>query len=278
MCASGIITSAVIYAQTYSGGVTLPFTPRVSITLDGTFRRISSNGIPNHTVGVFPGPGNPNTISPQNYNKKVPINPTVLTTAQPQGYDFGIAVNGVPFDPGTAELWNNNQAWRYEALSGFMVANGANRLGVDENRAHVQPTGAYHYHGVPYGLLKVTRALKRQTIIGWAADGYPVYYAGRYEVVSGEQLSFTELKSGYRLKQGIRPPGAPPGAYDGSFASDYEWVAGLGDLDRNNGRFGVTPDFPSGTYYYVITNTWPFIPRSFHGMPDVSFRKAGPAP
>ena len=33
---------------------------------------------------------------------------------------FGVAINGVPFDPGAAEWWNNDPAsgWQYEALSG----------------------------------------------------------------------------------------------------------------------------------------------------------------
>ena len=34
---------------------------------------------------------------------------------------------------------------------------------------------------------------------------------------------------------------------------DYEFVNGLGDLDINNGRYAVTPEFPGGTWAYFIT-------------------------
>ena len=42
-------------------------------------------------------------------------------------------------------------------------------------------------------------------------------------------------------------------------------LAGLGDLDRCNGRTGVTPEFPNGIYYYVITSTFPFVHRCLRG-------------
>src|SRR5262249_20787219 len=39
----------------------------------------------------------------------------------------------------------------------------------------------------------------------------------------------------------------------GRYLEDFEYVAGLGDLDVYNGRFAVTPEFPSGTYAYFVT-------------------------
>ena len=57
---------------------------------------------------------------------------------------FGVAVNGVVFDPGAAEWFNRDprSGWQYEPLAGKI------NLGVDESFAHVQPNGAYHYHGM----------------------------------------------------------------------------------------------------------------------------------
>lgn len=63
----------------------------------------------------------------------------------------------------------------------------------------------------------------------------------------------------------------PGGKYDGTFVQDYEYVKGSGDLDECNGRTGVTPEFTNGTYYYVVTDAYPFIPRLFRGTPDSSF-------
>ena len=48
---------------------------------------------------------------------------------------------------------------QYEALSGAVP------LGIDANNAHVQPTGAYHYHGVPTGLLRDLGASPRAGVM-----------------------------------------------------------------------------------------------------------------
>ena len=85
------------------------------------------------------------------------------------------------------------------------------------------------------------------------------------------------MKSSWRLKAGNRPDDGPGGRYDGTFSADYEYVEDLGDLDECNGRFGVTPEYPDGTYYYVITEDFPVIPRCFKGRPDKSFT-IGPPP
>jgi hypothetical protein len=180
---------------------------------------------------------------------------------------FGITVTGVLMDPGTAEFWNGNRQadWNYEALSGAVP------LGIDENLAHVQPNGGYHYHGLPHPLLK-SLGLKpgsHSPQIGWAADGFPVYALYGYGDAKKAASAIVELKSSFRLKDGERPGGdaAPGGKYDGTFVQDYKFVAGAGELDECNGRFCVTPEFPDGTYAYFLTNDWPVIPRSFRGTP-----------
>ncbi len=61
----------------------------------------------------------------------------------------------------------------------------------------------------------------------------------------------------------------------GRHVQDYEYVEGLGNLDECNGRTGVTPEFPSGTCYYVLTDDFPVIPRCFKGTPDDSFKIGG---
>ena len=83
------------------------------------------------------------------------------------------------------------------------------------------------------------------------------------------------MTSSYRLKTGTRPSG-PGGPYNGWFNADYEYAAGSGDLDEANGRFGVTPEYPTGTYHYVITPEFPSVPNMFAGTVASSFvRTAG---
>jgi YHYH protein len=52
----------------------------------------------------------------------------------------------------------------------------------------------------------------------------------------------------------------------GTFTQDYEYVAGSGDLDECNGRMGVTPEFPGGTYHYYVTDTYPYVQRCVKGQ------------
>ena len=248
----------------------------VKIEVKGEYRMITSNGIPDHATGAFPNRGNPNSISPQRYNFKVPANPKVA--AQPtalQHQDFGIAVNGIPFDPFTAEYWHNDRQanWNYEG-----IINGTAYLGIDFNNAHVQPTGAYHYHANPVGLMKNLGSDGTKMVqIGWAADGFPLYGLYGFQKADDATTGVKQLTTSWRLKKGTRPSG-PGLAYDGSFVQDWEYVKGAGDLDQCNGRFGVTPEFPQGTYYYVISENYPWIPRYFKGTPDSSFRRGPGGP
>jgi YHYH protein len=255
-----------------------PGASEVTIEVRGEFRYIESNGIPNHETGQFPNRHNPNRISEQRHVFRVPLHPEKAERTTPLGMSpFGVAVNGVPFDPGAAEFWRRDphSGWQYEALSGVID------LGLDENNAHVQPSGAYHYHGVPVGLIKQLSGdepLKQMLLIGYAADGFPVYAPYAYADPDDPQSEFRPVHSSYRVKRGDRsaPPAGPGGKYDGTFVQDYEYVEGAGDLDECNGRFGVTPEYPDGTYHYFITAEYPFIPRQFRGTPDRSFLRQGP--
>ncbi|MEM8947176.1 MAG: YHYH protein [Planctomycetota bacterium] len=239
-------------------------------------RHVSANGIPNHDVGRFPNRRNPNSIRAQHYQFSLPVNPkpaekiTPIHNTRdfgPPNMPFGIAVNGVVFDPGTAEFWNGDRqaGWNYEALS------GAVSLGVDANHAHVQPTGAYHYHGIPTMLLKELghSSSKHSPLIGWAADGFPIYCQYGYREPQDPTSKTIELRSSFGVKDGNRPgaPDGPGSKYDGTFVQDYTYDEGIGHLDECNGRFCKTPEFPDGTYAYFLTSEWPVIPRAFRGTP-----------
>lgn len=265
---------------------------KATIKVEGDKRIIDSNGLPDHKPGQFPNRGNPNSISEQHYHFEMPAKPTALKEPMPlRRYLFGIAVNGVVFDPGTAEVWSPGDAivsrpgrntrmgpgmdrsrvWNYEGM-------GRMNLGIDDSHAHVQPTGAYHYHGLPTGLIERLRkeyGADNMLLIGYAADGYPIYAETGHTKADDATSPLKKLKSSYALKKGTRPTGddGPGEKYDGTFVQDYEFVEASGDLDKCNGREGVTPEYPDGTYYYVATADYPFIPRFFHGKPDASFEK-----
>ncbi|MDC0738814.1 YHYH protein [Cognatishimia sp. SS12] len=239
----------------------------VTIKVVGTTRVVTANGIPDHTVGRFPNAGNPNPIRAQSYRFQMSAAPQRRGRADlRRGGLFGVAVNGVPFDPGAAEFWRGNprSGWQYEALG------GAVSLGLDGNYGHVQPTGAYHYHGLPVGLMQALgwQSGKASPLIGYAADGFPIYAVTAE--LNGEVRKMT---SSYRLKSGSRPGGnAPSGRYDGAFVQDYTYVKGAGNLDECNGAFVTTAEYPAGTYAYFLTERFPVIPRCLMGQADSSFR------
>ncbi len=256
------------FGQRYTG----PLTNYVSMTTNGAYRVIQANGIPDHPPGQFPNAHNPNSISPQRYYYKVPLHPRIaVQETKLRMQPFGIAVNGVVFDPGAAEWWNRDQSsgWQYEPF------NMPGKLGLDEYNAHVQPNGAYHYHAIPAGLMTKLGGQSKMVILGWAADGFPMYGPMCSADAKNPQSRLKKMTSSYRVKKGARN-GAPGGNYDGTFLADFEYIKGAGDLDECNGRFGPTPDFPAGTYYYVLTEDYPFVPRIFKGMPDASFERRGP--
>jgi len=245
-----------------NSGTGLP-EPKVEITTEGNYRVIRANGLPDHPAGNFPNPGNPNSIRAQNYLFRVPLHPETNATFTPlKRQPIGVAVNGVVFDPGTAEYWNDDPSsgWHREGIIG-----GRSTLGMDRNMAHVQPSGAYHYHGVPAGLVQSLPGTGRK-LIGYAADGFPVY------------TQTSDDRSGYRLKSGTRPGGSegPGGKYDGTYTQDFEFFAASGTLDEANGRTGATEEYPQGTYFYVATEEFPFYPRMTKGTPDPSFQRKGP--
>ncbi len=288
---SGCESDQVLDSSRGACNETLAFTNSYNETISGTNRIITSNSIPEHMVGRFgmgPGSLNPNAISVQNETYTITINPaeaasltSLLSTtgmgpnAGPQ-YSFGVLLNGVELDPVAAEPFphegamspNVNWEWNLEALNV--------QIGLDCNSAHVQPTGKYHYHGSPVLFLESLNVpTDAMTLIGYAADGFPIYYKYAYSDASDANSTIIEMSSSYQLKSGVRGGDgitAPCGTSDGVYSNDYEYVSGLGTLDEANGRTGITLEYPLGTFYYVITDEFPSIPRFFKGTPSQDFK------
>ncbi|MEP5152810.1 YHYH protein [Planktotalea sp.] len=213
---------------------------------------IVSNSIPNHSTGQFPNKGNPNTIREQTISACLPLEPTKSDTPQP-GRTVGILENGVVIRPGTADYYDASSPRGHsrDASSGWNLDGMGARemLGLDDNNAHVDHTGIYHYHGVPEPVVQTSE----DTRIGWAADGFEIHYVG------------DDARPSYMLKGGTRPT-EPGGAYDGTYNEDFEFIAGAGNLDQCN---GATMD---GTYVYFATDAYPYFPRCLWGTKIANFR------
>jgi len=87
-------------------------------------------------------------------------------------------------------------------------------------------------------------------IIGWAYDGCPIYGPYGYDRPDGGGVR--RMISGY-VADAASSNRPDLNLYPlGFFVEDYKFF-GEGDLNISNGRFCVTPEYPSGTYCYFAT-------------------------
>jgi len=200
---------------------------------------------------------------------KLPRDPQIRQSqnqvAVPAGSMIGVATNGHPFytyTMGSKEKLNDvtytintpfleNHTITFDSTS----SNLANEFNRSEDVQHVSPTefaghpdinGVFHYHA--YSSELGDSVSGHSKILGYAFDGFPIYGPRGYTNADGSG-SIINMTSSYRIKGATAVRGTP----DGRYVEDYEYIANLGTLDVNNGRFCVTPDFPNGTYAYFLT-------------------------
>lgn len=232
------------------------FGTKTIVTLKGNSRIMVTNALPNHKTGEFPNKGNPNTISAQNKTYTFPVNAKYTGRAQ-WVREPGVALNGIKFEPGTAEVveCETGENYRVEAFQNIID------LGLDFNHAHVQPTGAYHYHGTPTSVIKDFDTGEDLVHIGFAHDGFPMYFSksGKYKPSykaldgnrEGEECTYENPHQSMDISVG--------GHHDGTYTSDFEYVEDSGDLDECN---GITI---KGSYLYLVTNEFPYVSRCLMG-------------
>lgn len=226
------------------------------VTVGESTRKMVTNALPDHKTGTYPRKGNPNTISAQQKTYTFPVNPKLV--GKPTWVrEPGVALNGVKFEPGTAEVvvCETGENYRVEAFQDIID------LGLDFNHAHVQPTGAYHYHGSPTAVIENFDTGEDLVHIGFAHDGFPIYYSKSnaykpsYKLVDGkregEDCTYSNPKQTIKV--------AVNDNHDGTFGSDYVYKEGSGDLDECNGTM------IDGNYVYLVTETFPYVSRCLMG-------------
>jgi hypothetical protein len=220
---------------------------------------VSATCIPGYDIG--PWQGNPNIPSNQNFVFKITRNPVQNTgtlTTVGLGH-VGVWSNGVSIynakdgmSYSNAGVWNRNALY-YEGVS------------FDSCLGHPAQNGEYHHHVNPKCLYDDTDSTNHSPIIGFAFDGFPIYGAYAYTNTNGTGL-IKRMKSSYVLSSATARTGGPAvnATYPaGCFVEDYIYTSGSGDLDAHNGRFCITPEYPSGIYAYFITidnNLYPSYP------------------
>lgn len=92
---------------------------------------------------------------------------------------------------------------------------------------------------------------KHSPLIGWAYDGNPIYGCFGYTDSNDETSAIKLIESGYVINIS-NVFNRPSGFESGLFVEDYLFTD-AGDLDKHNGKFSKTPEFPNGTYAYFAT-------------------------
>ena len=191
-----------------------------SITSDGSFVTIKSNGTPDHKSAYYPLTNplyenftgvtfggktfvkNPNSINTLSYTFKIPLNPAEASTKKPTPLGpIGVTVNGVPFF--------NQYAGPNQPLTGEIVS-------FDQSWGHPAPGGMYHYHVEPLYLTQTK--LNKSALLGFLLDGFPVY---------GPEENGAKVTNA--------------------------------SLDAYHGHKHATADYPAGIYHYHITDADPYI-------------------
>ncbi len=209
--------------------------------------------------------------------------------------NFGIAMNGVNMMPAPATpfIFENtstgqyNWDWVFEPTTN--IGNGRGFVGLDCASAHVNTNIGYHYHGNMYEYVEelkpgisTTEDVPSEVLqVGWASDGFPILY----KFGPDKDGNLKQLQPSFQLKSGLRPGDGisePCGPYSGKYTKDFEYVEGKGDLDECNGiNASVTLNTAQGSetfeYYYVVTASFPQIPRCMKGNFSDDFANSSPA-
>lgn len=275
-------------APTYVFNTTTVLANVTKVCYNSTYVWVQSDGMTTN-MGQFLNPGAP---TEQNYTYRFPRTSTVpgTKTQSPLVGSIGLLNNGVPvyglsnahYYNGSGNNGNGQGTWNVEVYlsEGFVLDS---TLG-----AHPQQQGAYHSHAKPYRLYSTSASNVHSPIVGYAFDGYPIYGPYGYSSAMNASSGITRMKTGYSLRNitvrthyadGTDVSDGPSvnATYPlGTYVEDYEWLsANGGDLDAYNGRFCVTPEYPSGTYAYFVTidaNGTPefpyYIGPDYYGAPE----------
>jgi len=254
------------------------------VRYSSTYVYVNSSSVPSYPIG--PWMGSPNTVTNQNFSFRILRTPVVKTgTKTPTGLgNIGIWVNGVGiYNYSDGRSYNNKNIWHNDAIR-------VEGPSFDACGGHPSPNNQYHNHQNAACLFSESNQV-HSPIVGYAFDSFPIYGPYAYANADGSG-GIQKMRSGYSLRNMTTRTTLPNGTvltsanygpavsatYPlGYFAEDYAYSATNADLDLNNVRYCVTPEYPNGTYAYFVTINEPGSPAypyivgpSYHGVVDTS--------
>ena len=191
----------------------LSFTSNVTLASSETSCTLSSDAIPNHDFNDSSANFRTDATEIQR-DFVISRNPSIaeVNSDIDGGSWDAIMINGVVVDLKSAGCYSPSSP---NANSDGNIAAGCGQsaqwnlvpleytsmFGVDIHNAHVQPDGTYHYHGNPNALFDDSPSGDGSPVIGWAADGFPIYGSYILDSLTG---TYRKGLSGYTLKEGTR--------------------------------------------------------------------------
>ena len=179
----------------------------------------------------------------------------IVNTAGTETYTVTVANGQFAFNGSSPEFLNLKRGRTY-----IFNQNDASNSGSNHILISAQTDGWHSTNPVIIG--DTSRLYSGQGItyqINGSTVTYQQYLSG-FNAASSRSLTFTVpvdapsvlylfgyIASGYGLRL------VNDGYILGDLTSDYIYQAGLGTLDEYNGKFGVTPEYPNGTYAYFMT-------------------------
>ncbi len=241
LCSATALAADPWIMSTATNPAVLAVAPDVhSVHADGQYVYIESAGLSLHSFGALEANQYDAPLGPRALTFRIPRNPRPATGAHlstPLGI-VGVFVTGVPiYNPLGTISYRDQNLWHQDAVKSSQIA--------------------------PSPLLAAltSHSERHSPIIGFALDGYPIYGPfgdeGRPMKSSYQLRAITRrntLPDGTLLTPAQEGPDVSPQFPLGTFAEDYEYVPGSGDLDGFNGRV------VDGTYAYFMTaNAWPYL-------------------
>ncbi|MBF0425936.1 MAG: YHYH protein [Magnetococcales bacterium] len=260
MAIKGVVSGVVLTIAASQAWAAATLSSTGTVTINGNSVAVvvvTADGVPYYgTSGAagFEGANYLHTPSSQSYTFKIPSSPALAGSATAGVYtpvvlagDFGVASDGIPFDPltsrcnGVAGSANNTCSWRVEGLLQSSPGTTTSqyttgRLGFDSHDGHVMSSGAYHYHGIPCNIVVASGNTKKKLLscqptiangwgnlpasavtVGYARDGYPVV------VKSGVYASYSVATAA-----GTGRPSNTAYATLGNFAKDMSTLVASG--------------------------------------------------
>ena len=275
----GIVTSTNTLQSNFDG-------PNSFWNLGEGTMKVVATGLPCHSYGIQDAE---NIATDQDYSQILPLRGGTyaagIHASIPQGI-IGYWLNGVAvFNPSAGDTvpegfesimdYNFNAAYAsaevleynfgHDRAGGLVTADGeysyrdfsfkdAWLSGIGNDLADVNKIDTIE---IPYLRSGFEHADGHSKIIGFALDGYPIYGPDGYSTATDPSSGIVRMTSSYGLRvvsyrpQLLQDTSVYP---MGIFIQDYEYI-GNGSLDKHNGRYCITPDYPNGTYAYFVTTT-----------------------